>query len=194
MPRVTRILDRTGLGVDLSRVSPVVLAAALERGQAVHRAIHAHAYGVLEESDVTPTTAPFLSAYEKFLHESGHVPIASEILVTNEAWGYIGHADRVGWLNGRRAILDWKSGTEPDLIAAGYQLAAYRLAWNAEHPTEPVTLTAVVQLRGDGTYRYHEIVDAGLLEQTFLAAVLVYRAQEDRRRSIIYRAQEERRR
>jgi hypothetical protein len=181
LPRVTDILAAVGLGPDLGPVPAVVLEAARARGTAVHALIEAHHYGYLEDGSITPETAPYFSAYLKFLADSGHEPIRSEFEVVHAAWGYRGHPDRLGWLSGRRILLDWKTAEAPELPPAGLQLAAYRLAWNAMHPTEPVDLVAVLQLKADGTYRYHDLAPA-TYEDTFLAAVLVYRARQERGR------------
>ena len=174
-PRVTAILDAVGLGPDFSLVSPAVLEAARARGTLVHAAIEADHYRFVV--DLPAPFAPYLDAYRKFVAESGHEPVRSEFEVTHPQWRYRGHPDRIGWLLGKRVILDWKCTEQPDLPAAGRQLAAYRLAWNVEHPTEPVESTAVLQLKSDGTYRLHEL-DPQESEPTFLAAVLVYQARQ----------------
>lgn len=177
-PRVTHILESLGLGPDFVRVAPDVLALARQRGSAVHDAIEADAYGYLDRAELTPEITPYYLAYRRFIDESGHEAIGSEIEVVHPTWQYIGHLDRVGWLVGKRVILDWKSG-EFDERASSLQLAGYRLAWNAAHPTEPVDLTAVLQLRADGSYRVHD-VNAALYEHVFLAAVTVYHARKER--------------
>lgn len=178
LPRVTSILEAVGLGPDLSMVPEDVLTAAQARGTAVHAAIEAHHYGYLEEAAITPVIAPYFSAYLKFLAESGHEPIHSEIEVTHPAWRYRGHPDRIGWLQGHRALFDFKSGAA---AGAEYQVAAYIEAWNAEHPSEPITSGFIVPLRSDGTYRLIE-VDLAHATQVWLAAVVVYQARKERTR------------
>lgn len=179
LPRVTEILATVGLGPDFSSVPPAVLAAAQKRGTAVHEAIEALAYGYLETVD--PEIEPYLDAYRRFVKESGHEAVASEVEVIHPAWQYVGHVDRIGWLQGRRVILDWKSTAALDVPAAGLQLAGYRLAWNALHPSETIDTTAAVELHADATYKFREI-NAAEHEQTFLAAVVVYRARKERGR------------
>jgi hypothetical protein len=174
LPRVTAILEAAGLGPDFSAVPPAVLEAARQRGTAVHAAIEADHYGYAV--DLAPEAAPYLDAYRKFVAESGHEPVISETAVVHPSWGYIGHPDRVGWLLGRRILLDWKCTESPDLLAAGRQLAGYRLAWNVMRPSEPIETAAVLQLKADGSYRLHEIASADH-EQVFLAAVVVYQAR-----------------
>lgn len=178
LPRVTEILTAVGLGGDFSHVSPEVLAAAQKRGTAVHDAIEALSYGYLDEAALDPEIAPYLAAYRTFMAESGHEAIATEIEVVNPTWGYVGHADRVGWLLGKRVLLDFKTG---ELGPVAYQLAAYADAWDAQHPSEPIAAAGAVQLRADATFRFHEIELSAALT-VWQAAVIVFRAQEDCRR------------
>jgi hypothetical protein len=176
LPRVTEILRVVGLGPTFIGVDESVLEAARARGSAAHAAIEADHYGY--GAEVAPEIAPYLDAYRKFVAESGHEAVASERAIIHPTWQYVGHIDRVGWLIQKRCLLDWKMVESVDLVCAGYQLAGYRLAWNAQHPTEPVDLTAVVQFRKDGTYRFHD-VNAAEHEPVFLAAVTVYRALKE---------------
>jgi hypothetical protein len=174
LPRVTQILSAAGLAPDFGFAAPDVLEAARARGTAVHAACEADHYGY--EVDLPSEAAPYLDAYRKFVAESGHEPLISEFEVVHPGWGYVGHPDRLGWLVGRRTILDWKTAESVDLAYSGRQLCLYRLAWNAQHPAEPVEATAVVQLKEDGTYRLHEIAPADY-EQVALAAVVIYQAR-----------------
>ena len=78
--------------------------------------------------------------------------------------------------------MDWKYVASPDLDAARLQLAGYRLAWDAMHPTEPIARCFVLHLPSKGgAYRLHDVTDdaAG---QTFLAALVIYRERERRGR------------
>lgn len=173
LPRVTHILNDVGLGPDLSMVPAPLLTAAMARGSAVHAVIEAHAYQYLDDADITPEVAPYFSAYLKFLAESGYEPIAAEIEVVHPAWRYQGHPDQIGWLNGARIILDFKSGGAG---GARYQVAAYVEAWNAMRPAERATGGLVLQLKDDGTYSLTEVDLAGAT-QVWLAAVVVYQAK-----------------
>ena len=174
------ILAEVGLTPDFGAIAPRVLEAARARGVAVHALLEADAYGYLDEADVTPVTAPYLDAARKFIAESGAEHVASEFEVRHPSWNYVGHPDRLCWLQGRRALLDWKCTESPDLAAAGRQLAAYRLALNASAPSTPVDFVAVVQLTADGRYRYHDISHAEH-EPLFLAAVSYGRRSPERR-------------
>lgn len=177
LPRVSEILEAVGLGPDLSRVPTEVLAAAQARGTEVHRLIEAEVYGYLDPDEVAPSVAGYLNAWRRFVTEANFQPIKAEFEVTSRSWGYIGHPDVMGWINGRRCIPDCKTG-ETD--GAEYQVSAYVLAHNEEHPTARVEVGAVLQLRDSGTYRFVEI-DLQAATQVWLAALVVYQAQKGRR-------------
>ena len=176
-PRVTEILAAVGLGPDFSTVPPDVLEAARVRGRAVHNAIEAIVYDFLDESALAPDVLTRLDSYRRFVKESGYETVHTEIEVEHPVWRYRGHPDTIGWLLNKRTLLDWKNTDAVQLAPASYQLAAYRAAWNAQHPTEPVEALGVVQLKSDGTYRFHE-VSAAEAEPVWFAAVTVYRAQK----------------
>jgi hypothetical protein len=179
-PRVTAILEDVGLGPDFTGVPLATLEYARIRGQAVHSAIEAIVYGFLDESTLSEDVLPRIDAYRNFVKDSGYETVRTEVEVVNVAWRYRGHPDTVGWLVRRRSILDWKNTDVVQLEAASLQLAAYRAAWNAQHPTEPVDALAVVQLKSDGTYRVHE-VNVAEAEPLWFAAAMVYHAKEARR-------------
>ncbi len=173
-PRVTHILNAVGLGPDLSMVPADVLTAAMARGTAVHQAIEALAYGYFEGCD--PEIAGYVDAYKKFVAESGAEHIASEFEVVHPAWRYVGHPDGLYWIGKNRTLVDFKSGVTDGVE---YQLAAYVEAWNHEHPTEPITAAACVELRENGTYRFREI-EIEAAKPVWLAAVTVFHARERR--------------
>jgi len=176
LPRVTDILRSVGLGPDLSMVPPATLAAALERGAAVHEAIEAWAYGYLTPDLVPPYAAPYFDAYLKFMAESGAELIAAEIEVVNATWGYRGHPDLVCWIGKTRVIIDAKTGADDGVE---YQVVAYVDGWNAEHQTEQVVAGACLNLRDDGTYRLREI-DLNAARPVWYGAVTVFHAQKRR--------------
>lgn len=173
LPRVTTILNDVGLGPDLSKIPPALLEAGRARGSAVHAAREALVYGYENEELLNPVVAPYLDAYKKFVAESGYVTIRAEFEVVSRRWRYRGHPDDLGWLQSKRMIVDIKTGTDEGVA---YQLVAYRVAWNEEHPDEPVEALAAVQLRADGTYRFNE-VSAVEAEPVWFAAVTVFYAK-----------------
>jgi hypothetical protein len=179
LPRVSHVLDAVGLGPDFSGVPEAVLEAARIRGSAVHAGIEAIVYNFLDESALSPDVLTRLEAYRRFVKEAGYETLHTEITVTHPAWRYCGHPDTIGWLLKRRVILDWKNTESVQLAPASWQLAAYKLAWDHEHPAEPIGAAAVVQLKGDGSYVFHE-VELPAAEPVWLAAVTVFHARQNR--------------
>jgi hypothetical protein len=175
---VTHILQTAGLGPDFSMVPVAVLEKARGRGAAVHALIEAHAYKYLDEADITDEVRPYFEAYLRFLKESGHESVLSEFKVQHPTWHYVGHPDRIGWLCGKRCLLDWKCVDSLDLVPVEYQLAGYKLAWDAERPLERIDIAAAVQLMSDGKYRLHEL-EPEKVEHIFLAACTVWWARKD---------------
>lgn len=153
LPRVTDILAELGL-YDFSMVPPAVLEAKREIGSAVHSFIEAATYGYLDERELTPETVPYFAAYKKFCRESGYLAERAEFEVVHDVWRYRGHPDSVGLLKAVRIVPDFKTGAGGPVK---YQLAAYVLAYNHQHPEAPVQGAAAVLLRKDGTYRYNEV-------------------------------------
>lgn len=182
LPRVHEILEAVGLGPDYSEVSPTVLALARDRGAAVHEAIEAEILGY--PYSLLVAYEPYLEAYHAFVKDSGWKadPEQTERRVVSARWRYCGHPDAVGFLQGVRTMPDFKCQDSMDaakLRAAARQLAGYRIAWHEQHAREPLQATVVLQLRGDGTYRLHE-VDAAAKESVFLAAVTIYHERRER--------------
>lgn len=173
-PRVSAILEAAGLGPDYSHVpNDGRLERAAQRGTDHHALVAAHHYGYLEADQVA---AP---AYLAFLEESGHEPIISEFEVVSDRWRYVGHPDRVGVMSRRRGLFDWKFIEHLDVLPAQRQLAGYKLAWDEQHPDQPIAFCAAVQFLLTGRYKFHEFTrdEMALAENEFLAAVVCYHAR-----------------
>lgn len=179
LPRVTSVLSAVGLAPDLSGIDPAVLERARERGSRLHELIEAEHYGYLSDMEIEPAVQPYFDAFRLFRTATSFKPIVCEVEVQSERWGYVGHADCVGWYGSTRTILDWKATATLDKQYVSYQLAAYRLAWREMHPKEPAENCVAVQFRPDATFRLHKVVDP-MAEQVFLAALIVYRARAER--------------
>lgn len=177
LPSVTQILAACHLGPDLSSIAPAVLERARRRGTALHEAIEALTYGYLDRGALDEEIKGYLAGYERFQADSGYKPVVSEVEVVSTKWGYVGHADGVGWIGPERTMPDWKSVAVLDVDSVSYQLAAYKLAWEEQHPKEPIKRLYGIQFRPDGTHRMHEVTTVAEATQVFQAAVLVYRAR-----------------
>lgn len=176
LPRVTRILQAVGLGPDLSMVPEDVLEAARDRGVRIHEAIEALCYGYLDDLELDAETLPYIGAFKKFVVDAGYKAEYAEIEVINEAWRYRGHPDNIGWILGKRVLLDVKSGGAQGVE---YQLAGYKAAWDAQHPTAPIDSIAALLLRRDGSYRFIEYA-YDEAAPVFFAAATVFHARGDR--------------
>lgn len=63
-------------------------------------------------------------------------PIAVEPHLVSEVWQFGGTPDVLGMVNGKRAIVDWKTGR---IYANTFgQLAAYKVVWEEVHPDQPI--------------------------------------------------------
>jgi len=175
-PRVTSVIKAAGLSPDYTGIPPEVVEAAGRRGTTVHSLIEQHHTAGGRQPMVLGEAAPYFAAYLRFLAESGYESKHAEVVVEHPTWGYIGHVDSVGWLKVERALIDWKCVASLDEDAVAIQLAAYRMAWQAQHPAEPIQVCAGVQLRPDATYRFCR-VDVDKAEPIWLAALTLYHAR-----------------
>ncbi len=179
LPSVTEVLQATGLGGDFSMVKPDVLEWARARGTALHRAIEFHAKGTLDPDSLHPEILGAMKGYLQFMLDTDHEPVASELELVHDQWGFMGHPDRVGRIRGfdGLAIIDYKMTAAFDAPYVRLQGAGYRLLWNYNHPDMPVSKVFGLHLRKEGTYRLHDVTDSEA-EQTFLAALIVFKAQK----------------
>jgi hypothetical protein len=176
LPSVTEILSATGLAADFSFVKPDVLEWARARGTALHRAIEYHAKGTLDVDSLHPEIVGAFKAYLRFRLDTGYEAFASELELVHDQWGFMGHPDTVGELNGGLAVIDYKMTASFDKPYVTLQTAGYGMLWNHHHQDRPVEKRFGLHLRKDGTYRLHDVADPEA-EQTFLAAIIVYKAQ-----------------
>ena len=182
-PSVTELLAACNLGPDYSRVPVATMDHAKLRGQALHLAIRYALEGILDESSVHPQIQGGFAAFRRFERESGFKPLDGwvERELIHPAWKFRGHPDAVGHLNGGLALVDWKTNSF-DERATRLQLAGYSLLYQAAGSDEPLAQCVVVELHLDGTYRVVAI-EAKSQEQTFLAALVVFRALQEKGRS-----------
>ena len=145
LPSVTEILDLAGL-VDWSMVPAGVLDEARKRGGDVHEWLELVDFGYLQGDEPPEAIAGFVNAYLRFKNESGFAPELVEHVVVSRTHRYAGTLDRTGKLNGKRALIDLKSGATI-VPSMALQTAGYALCLDELH--ERYTL----QLRPDGSYR-----------------------------------------
>jgi hypothetical protein len=163
VPSVTQILTRSGL-IDFSQIPQFIRDAALERGRAVHQAIH---YFNERDLDVAaferdfPAYAMYLRAWMGFCEQRRFVPVLNEHRVASRRHQFAGTADSFGVLDGTAVLLDFKTGRPAD-VAGDLQTAAYlscAFEWAADDDAlqsfvaaHPVIRRCAVQLKRDGTF------------------------------------------
>lgn len=136
---------------DLSAIPQQVLARKAALGTAVHLACELIDEGVLHPRDVTGDAAPYVAGWIKFRRDTGFAPELIEQRLFNSDLWYAGTLDRVGVINGQRAVVEIKTtAVLHDVV--GVQLAAYRQALLVQCGIE-TTARWAVQLRPDGSYR-----------------------------------------
>jgi len=153
---------------DFSNIRTDVLKRAGDFGTACHLATALYDQRVLDESVLDDNLKPHLSGWKLFLKDSGFAIEAIEKIVYSQKYGYCGTIDRVGILNGRRAVIDIKTGQVSPTMAI--QLSAYLTAYNEEMPyAEKAQDRMIVQLKEDGTYslpkkEFYKTTDFGVFK------------------------------
>jgi hypothetical protein len=179
VPSVTQVLSDLSI---YTRMDPVLVRDARDRGRAVHLAVQLHNENDLDESSVDPSIAGYLRGWRRFCKDYDYEPIANEEIVFSERWGYAGKLDTLGrWKQpGRRrpmVVIDVKTGAADPVH--GPQTAAYleplKARGRVAGPEMPQR--AVVRVRANGLYDvdlFHDPADWS----TFLAALTCFKFKE----------------
>lgn len=130
--------DDAGLVADIKEAAFADWGAAQDLGTRIHKAIELNMgpAGLVPEDDLAPYVLPAVKA----VNDLGLKVAASEAVVVNAAEGYAGTTDLVGWVEGKEAVLDFKSTkTTPGKPVEGWdsqvmQLAAYHHAYWGDLP------------------------------------------------------------
>lgn len=130
---------------------------AAHRGTVAHEAIVLADQGIVGPEFYTSEIAGYVMAFMKFRRENDWESVGYEQIVFDPENEYAGTQDLLGVLNGRRTIVDIKTGKPADWH--GVQLAAYRLApYRQQQDGTVVEQDANVQVRNlyvaaDGRYQ-----------------------------------------
>lgn len=167
IPSATTILAAAGLP-DLSMIPAATLQWKAELGTMVHFATELDDLSELDEDSLDERIVPYLEAYRRFKSESGFEIIDMEKMVYDPVLKYAGKLDRFGILNGKRTLLDIKTGMF-DPLSVGPQTAAYSGAY-----TELKCNRYALQLKDDSTYKLHRLNDPNDFN-IFLSALNIYK-------------------
>lgn len=154
-PSVTDIL--TPLHRSYGAISPAILEYAANRGTAVHEAAELIDMGA--EPEVSFEIAGYIKAYIDFLNVYRPAWIEIESIVYNEADGYIGTLDRLGYFNGddKLNLVDIKTSaaTRESITSACLQTYAYAKAYDPQADIE----RWVLFLKPDGAWSLRSCAD-----------------------------------
>lgn len=152
VPGVTEILRKVGV-----LVPPPVrgMDYYFERGRKGHLALELFDLDNLDELTLDDQLKGYVNAWRKFKEETGFVVENIERIVFNKRLRYAGTLDRIGVLNGRRTVLDIKTGAVQKGVAL--QVEGYREALNVEDWYRYDRHG--IHVRQDGTYRLTKFDD-----------------------------------
>jgi len=83
----------------------------MDRGTAVHRAVHLLEIDDLDPASVEPIIEPYLDAWKAFKLETDYQGHEYEQIVYHPTYQYAGTLDQTGVLNGRTCLIDLKTGS-----------------------------------------------------------------------------------
>lgn len=157
---------------DFSEIKPEVLQYAAERGTAVHLACELHDRGSLDRKSIDPAIAGYVAAWISYRADVDCEWDIIEQPMHHPRLLYAGTPDRIGTVDGKRAVIDIKT-TSVMSPAVGVQLAGYQMMEPVDASKAQNVLRVAVQLRKDGTYRTHQFDSRGD-SMTFLSLLNIH--------------------
>ena len=168
---VTAILKSMGI-VDFKNIPDEVLERALKFGIAVHKGCELEDKHNLEWDTLDPALKPYIYGWIMFKKQWNFEIEKIEHIVFSKKYWFAGRLDRVGILNGKRAIVDIKTGVTDS--ATAIQTAGYSIAYNeGKSVKDKVRGRVGIFLKGDGEYRM-EVYNDKKDESIFLSALTIY--------------------
>ncbi len=171
VPSVTQIIS----AVIPRRFSPD--AWYLERGRALHAAIHLLESGQLDWSSVDPSISGRLDAFRAFADENNAVGLASEVQIFSKRLGFAGTLDAKIAIDCGCVLADFKSSIEPSVRL---QLGAYSILWKEKWGAGPARALAL-ELKENGRYNclWLDRRELSVAEQQFKASLTVYNFMQE---------------
>ena len=151
--RVSAIVKFSGLD-DFSSIPDGKREYYLKRGTEAHRLFQMVEEGTADDFDFDPEIEKYRAGHAKFLKDTGFraLPGGIEMRVKNDDLGYAGQVDRIGTMQGRVVLLDYKSGTITK--GGGLQTALYLRAI-PDYKFDEVD-RYIVAIKQNGTYAMSE--------------------------------------
>ena len=180
LPSVTEIIRflhyDTAVGADKA-----MRDYAADRGTRIHEACTAYDFDG-EDAEVDADIVGYVQAYAAFKRDYGIADwLYYEKPIGSVELGFAGTPDRIGLIDGKMAILDFKTGSNVNKHALEAQLNGYEvLASTTESPykNDPflqglrIERLVGLQLKKDGAYR---IIDVPLRERFFATCLRLHR-------------------
>lgn len=127
MPSLSSVLKRSGLSpVYSGEIHPSVLEKAARRGDAVHAATHALLEG--RDWEVDPAHTDYMERAKRLIGVHKMQVEYAEKPLFNPVFEYCCTPDFVGYVDGKPAIVDWKT-TSRVHFQAGFQVAGQALCF-----------------------------------------------------------------
>lgn len=148
--------------------------AAMWRGSVVHKVCELEERGTLDEATVDPAAAGYLAAWRKCKREKRIETLEIEEAHCDAADRFAGRRDLVAVVDGKRTVIDWKTGSVG--VGVAEQLAAY-----ASFDDTLERLAVRIQADGDYTFVPFSVRDLRRDMNSFLAALIVWNWRKERR-------------
>lgn len=158
-------------------VNQYLLDNAAERGTKVHK--QCELLDKYRECEADEITAPYIQAYVSFIKEHKPEWNAIEKAMASNKMLFAGTLDRVGILDGKRAIIDIKTSSTIKKVLALIQLNAYKILWEENHPKEPIELLCILQLTKEGKYK---LIEFDIDNTLFIACYNLHQALKKKKR------------
>jgi len=143
----------------------------MERGSAVHLAIHLMVTGKLDWDTVDPQITGYLNAFQNFLVETKYQPFMSEIRMYDKKLMFAGTADMVLLDDHDELVLaDFKSTITP---VADLQLGGYSYLWHETH-SQKIHHLCAIELSDSGKYSMRWVQDPKKVKRIFISCLEIY--------------------
>jgi len=168
IPSVTQIISNL---INLGFVSAEILKEKADLGTKVHLTTEFYDKGTLDLTGLHPMLKQYLDSWIKFRKDFGFEPTEIELRLAHPILRYAGTIDRVGIINGKKVLLDIKSGSVQK--AHEIQTAGYEELYNyGKKKIEHIKKRMLVYLRPDG-YKVEENKNAND-RSVFLSCLTIY--------------------
>ena len=150
VPGVSGILKAGNL-TNIGFIPKDILERSSRFGTAVHLTTSLYDKGTLDEAILDSALCPYLDGWQQFRADTNCIIEHNEAKVYSRKYHYMGTLDRVVVINGKRLILDIKTGLVYPSMAI--QLSGYQVGYNEGLALKDRAIgRLVVQLKENGTY------------------------------------------